>query len=312
MTTAKIEKLVEQIRTETQQLKDLAKPKYAEPAKGAQDVVQNPNTQAKSAEAATNPPPPLPAIETENGGNLPKASWSSSTQNTNSNNADAWSRFAQNDAGKGMQSSETAEATLRSGNMDPNATQGSKAMTASNDAVGKALDYFGNNFDSAEYVETVARDEAILESWDATIKNQKKGQRLQQLFFMLGKMLESTGDLNVARQFIGVLTHIILGSKAEQTKKAGEQMIKLTQLQRQWTDKLINHNTDPNDANSGNDLMKLHTQVKAEIDAIGHAVKTMTSIAEELVHEGETMFNMYKSLSDVTFRINRRLSTFGQ
>lgn len=163
-------------------------------------------------------------------------------------------------------------------------------------------------FSSDAYMKTMAMEGDIQSSWDSINKNTNRGKQLMMLFFYFARMAES-GDMTAMYQFMKFITYVISKDKAKQQIEMGKKLIQLQELSRQWTNKLLNVQTNSNDAAASNELMKTMTIVKSETDAIATSQKLISQMMEEFAQVVETLTNTTKAALETAGRISRTVST---
>ncbi len=163
-------------------------------------------------------------------------------------------------------------------------------------------------FSSDAYMKTMAMEGDIQSSWDSINKNTNRGKQLMMLFFYFARMAES-GDMTAMYQFMKFITYVISKDKAKQQIEMGKKLIQLQELSRQWTNKLLNVQTNSNDPAASNELMKTMTIVKSETDAIATSQKLISQMMEEFAQVVETLTNTTKAALETAGRISRTVST---
>lgn len=148
----------------------------------------------------------------------------------------------------------------------------------------------GNRFNSSAFVQAMVVDEGLVQLGDQVNQNVNRGKELMMLFFYFAKMAES-GDMGAMYQFMKFITFIISKDKSKQQIEMGKKLIELQDLSRQWTDKLLQLQTNANDPNASNELMKTMTIVKSETDSIATSQKLISQMMEEFVQVVETLTN---------------------
>lgn len=186
---------------------------------------------------------------------------------------------------------------------------GPRAMGFTPPATWGGADMFGGKaFTTDAYMQSSMMEDSILNSFDSVLKNQNKGKQLMMLFFYFARMAES-GDLGAMYQFMKFITYIISKDKAKQQIDMGKKLIELQDLSRQWTDKLLNMQSNSTDPNASNEFMKVMTQVKSETDAIATSQKLISQMMEEFSQIVETLTNTTKSALEANGRVLRTVST---
>jgi hypothetical protein len=187
--------------------------------------------------------------------------------------------------------------------------QGAKAMGFTPPATWGADPFGGTKgFTTDAYMKSTMMEDNILNSFDSVLQNQNKGKQMMMLFFYFARMAES-GDLGAMYQFMKFITYIITKDKAKQQIDMGKKLIELQDLSRQWTDKLLNTQTNSTDPNASNEFMKTMTQVKSETDAIATSQKLISQMMEEFSQIVETLTNTTKSALEANGRVLRTVST---
>lgn len=166
----------------------------------------------------------------------------------------------------------------------------------------------GAQFNANVYAQTLAMEDSTMQAFEDIGKNSNRGKQLMMLFFYFAKMAES-GDMGAMYQFMKFITYIVSKDKAKQQIEMGKKLIQLQDLSRQWTNKLLNLQTDSNDPNSSNELMKTMTIVKSETDSIATSQKLISQMMEEFSQVVETLTNVTKAALETEGRILRRVSS---
>jgi len=159
-------------------------------------------------------------------------------------------------------------------------------------------------FTTSAYENSMMAADSALNSFDSVLQNQNKGKQLMMLFFYFARMAES-GDLGAMYQFMKFLTYIISKDKSKQQIDMGKKLIELQDLSRQWTDKLLNMQTNSADPEASNNFMKMMTQVKSETDAIATSQKLISQMMEEFAQIVETLTNATKGALEAQGRVMR-------
>jgi len=162
----------------------------------------------------------------------------------------------------------------------------------------------GKAFSTSAYENSMMAADSALNSFDSVLQNQNKGKQLMMLFFYFARMAES-GDLGAMYQFMKFLTYIISKDKSKQQIDMGKKLIELQDLSRQWTDKLLNMQTNSADPEASNNFMKMMTQVKSETDAIATSQKLISQMMEEFAQIVETLTNATKGALEAQGRVMR-------
>ena len=163
-------------------------------------------------------------------------------------------------------------------------------------------------FNSSAYLQSMAVEDNVMNSWDAVTKNVNQGKQLAMLFAYFAKMAES-GDMNSMYQFMKFITYIVSKDKAKQQIEMGKKLIQLQDLSRSWTNKLMGLSSNANDPNASNELMKTMTIVKSETDAIATSQKLISQMMEEFAQVVETLTNTTKAALQAAGNIARTVST---
>ncbi len=186
-------------------------------------------------------------------------------------------------------------------------TSGTSGSAAFPPAGWSAQSFAAETFNSSEYLQSLAAEEHITESWDSVNQNTSRGKQLMQLFFYFAKMAES-GDMGAMFQFMKFITYIVSKDKAKQQIEMGKKLIQLQDLSRQWTNKLLDMKSDSTDPSASNDLMKTMTIVKSETDAIATSQKLISQMMEEFGQVVETLTNVTQSALRTQGRIMQTVS----
>lgn len=156
---------------------------------------------------------------------------------------------------------------------------------------------------------SIIKENYVSKAWDDVNQNQRKSKELMMLFFYYAKLAES-GDMGAIYQFMKFITYIISKDKAKQQIEMGKKLIYLQELSRQWTNKLVDVQSNATDANASSELMKTMTIVKSETDAIATSQKLISQMMEEFAQVVETLTNTTKGALETQGRILRTISTF--
>ena len=165
----------------------------------------------------------------------------------------------------------------------------------------------GAQFNSNAYAQTLAMEDSTMRAFEDIGKNSNRGKQLMMLFFYFAKMAES-GDMGAMYQFMKFITYIVSKDKSKQQIEMGKKLIQLQDLSRQWTNKLLNLQTDSNDPNSSNELMKTMTIVKSETDSIATSQKLISQMMEEFAQVVETLTGVTKAALETEGRILRKVA----
>ncbi len=188
-----------------------------------------------------------------------------------------------------------------------------KAQETSDKTTGALPVEFGSFQDDVGYASADAllaltwKSDTITDWEDDVVENKKKGDELIRLFYYYAR-LAASGDMGAIYQFLKFITYIISKDKAKQTIELGKKLIVMQEWSRTWTNKLLDVETDPNNASSSSELMKTMTLVKSETDAIASSMKLLSQTMESFSTDIETMTNVAKNAAEAHARIMRKVS----
>ncbi len=210
-----------------------------------------------------------------------------------------------------------SEGKAKSASLNPASAQeqtygsgSSKALNFSAPAQWGDVDYDLSSPNASTLMQSSLMKETYIQNaWDDVNNNSKKGKELMMLFFYYARMAES-GDMGAVYQFMKFITYIISKDKAKQQIEMGKKLIELQEVSRQWTNKLLDLESNSTDASASGELMKMMTIVKSETDAIATSQKLISQMMEEFAQVVETLTNTTKGALETQGRMLRTVSTF--
>lgn len=161
---------------------------------------------------------------------------------------------------------------------------------------------------SAAYASAIMATDSEADAWTQINNNTNRGKQLMMIFWRLAKQAAS-GDFHAIYRFMNFLTYVISKDKSLQQIQMGQQLIRLQEMSRQYTNRLLNLSTDSNNPSASSELMKEMTIVRSETDAIATSQKLISQMMEEMAQVVETLTNTTKAALEANGRIQRTVST---